>query len=145
MSNYKINIETVYPDVAIKKQQIKHLVNTVLAKEAVAKAEINIIFVDDKYITRLNQEFLNKDTTTDVICFNLDVENDTQKEGEVYANIEQIIRQAGDFSVPFKDELYRVVIHGLLHLIGYNDQTIEQKQIMTEKEDYYLVVLECNF
>lgn len=142
MSNYRINIENIYPGINVKKKQIKDLAQIVLSKEGISKAEINIILVDDEYIIRLNQEYLNKNRTTDVLSFSLVDEKDAQLEGEVYANIEQIIRQAVDYRVAFNEELSRIIIHGLLHLIGFNDQADEEKQIMTQKEDQYLAILQ---
>jgi probable rRNA maturation factor len=141
MSNYRINIENIYPALKVKKRQIKDIAQTVLSKEGISEAEINIILVDDNYIIRLNHEFLNKEKTTDVISFNLTDNRDRQLVGEIYANVEQIIRQAGDYHVPFNKELSRIIIHGLLHLIGFDDHTDEEKQIMTEKEDHYLAIL----
>jgi probable rRNA maturation factor len=142
MSNYRINIESIYLGIKVKKRQIKDLAQIVLTNEGIAKAKINIILVDDEYIIRLNQQFLNKKNTTDVLSFSLVDENDPQLEGEVYANVEQIDRQAGDYHVPFKDELFRMIIHGLLHLIGFDDRTGEEKKIMIEKEDQYLTILQ---
>lgn len=142
MSNYKINIENLYPDVPFKTSTIKYVANIVLAEEGVFRAEITFILVDDEYIKQLNQKFLKKDKTTDVISFNLEDMADAQKEGEVYANVQQIMRQSNDFAVSFKEEFYRVLIHGLLHVIGYTDQTSEDRQTMTEKEDYYLQKIE---
>lgn len=139
--NYRISVDNIYADIKVKKRRIKDLAQIVLAKEGISKAEINIILVDDQYVIRLNQEFLNKDTTTDVLSFILTDETDDQLEGEVYANIEQIIRQADDYHVPFETELTRILIHGLLHLAGFRDETNKDKQIMTEKEDQYLAML----
>ncbi len=139
-----INVENICPNFKLKTRQIKALGERLLFEEGVLKAEINIVFVDDKYIIKLNQEFLDKDTTTDVLSFILTDESDEQLEGEVYANIEQIIRQAEDYHVSSDAELCRVVIHGLLHLIGFNDQADDDKQVMTEKEDYYLANLPTN-
>jgi len=121
MSSYKISIENIGTDVTVEKKRIKDLAKTVLNEEGVSQAETNIILVDDKYITRLNQEFL--------------------LEGEIYANIEQIKRQADYYQVTFIEELYRVLIHGLLHLVGFNDHTVEEKKIMKEKENHYLNVM----
>jgi len=142
MSNYRISVENSYPDIKVKARQIKNLAQQVLLNEGVIKAEINIIFVDDKYIMRLNQDYLNKDTTTDVLSFLLTDEADDQLEGEVYANIEQVIRQAQEYQVPLEDELARIVIHGLLHLIGFDDQVEEEQRVMTEREDQYLTILQ---
>ncbi|UCE05971.1 MAG: rRNA maturation RNase YbeY [bacterium] len=141
MWNYRINVESIYPDVKIELQMIKNLVKTVLSEEGISQAEINIILANDKYIIKLNQDFLNKDITTDVLSFNLEDEPHNQIEGEVYVNIEQIKRQARDFQVTFREELFRILIHGVLHLIGFNDQKDEEKAIMTKKEDNYLASL----
>ena len=141
MSNYRINIENIFAGVKVKKKPIKEFTRYLLAKEGISKAEINIVLVDDEYITRLNQKFLNKDSTTDVLSFSLADESNDQIEGEVYTNINQIMRQAEDYHVTFNEELNRIIIHGVLHLIGFDDLTDEQKKIMTEKEDQYLTIL----
>ncbi len=141
MLNYKISVENICPNIKPQTKQVKALAERVLFEEGILKAEINIVFIDDQYMIKLNQEFLDEDTTTDVLSFNLTDERDKQLEGEVYANIEQTMRQAQDYDVSPEVELSRVVIHGLLHLIGYNDQTQDDKQDMTKKEDHYLVNL----
>ena len=141
MPNYKINIENIVTGVNIRKNQIKDITQIVLSNEGALEAQINIIIVDDKYIIRLNKEYLNKNTTTDVLSFNLSDDGEEELEGEVYANIDQIKRQASDSQVPLKEEIYRIVIHGLLHLLGYDDQTGKQQQIMIQKEDQYLEIL----
>ena len=141
MSNYRINIENIFAGVKVKKKPIKEFTRYLLAKEGISKAEINIVLVDDEYITRLNHKFLNKDSTTDVLSFSLADESNDQIEGEVYTNINQIMRQAEDYHITFNEELNRIIIHGVLHLIGFDDLTDEQKKIMTEKEDQYLTIL----
>ena len=142
MSNYKINIKDVKTKITKKKLKLKSLAKAVLTEEGVAQAEINIIFVDDSYIIKLNQEFLNKNETTDVISFNLEESDSDFLEGEVYANADQIKRQAEEYEVTFQNELHRIVIHGVLHLIGYNDHTPLEKKNMTEKENHYLTLFE---
>ncbi len=141
MSNYTINIENICTGVKVKKERISDLAQTVLSNEGVLAAEISIVIVDDEYIIRLNQEYLNKNTTTDVLSFRLTDDTGDKLEGEVYANIEQITRQASDYHVLMEDEISRIVIHGVLHLLGFDDQTGEQNKIMTEKEDQYLEIL----
>lgn len=138
MSSYKINIENVNTETKSERRELKGLAELVLKEEGVSKAEINIILVDDNYIIRLNQEFLNTGETTDVISFNLEDDTDDPLEGEVYANADQIKRQAEEYSITFQDELYRIVIHGILHLIGYKDQVPSEKKVMRSKENYYL-------
>jgi rRNA maturation RNase YbeY len=141
MSNYKINVERVAAHIKKRKNQIKTLAQTVLSSEGILEAEINIIFVNDDYMLRLNQEYFKKNTTTDVISFNLTDDNSDGLDGEIYANVEQINRQASEFHVSTEEEIFRIVIHGLLHLLGFDDQTKAQKQIMTEKEDQYITLI----
>jgi rRNA maturation RNase YbeY len=95
--------------------------------------------VNNKYIVNLNKRFFNKDNTTDVISFNLS-EKGIEIEGEVYINIDIINSQAEYYSVSFEEEMKRLVIHGLLHLVGYKDDRKNQKKEIREKEDYYLTI-----
>ena len=142
MSSYKIKIESILDSQKFKKRLLKQAAELVLSAEHVAGAEITIILVDDEYIKRLNKDFLSQNDTTDVISFHLDdIQSKDFLEGEVYANLDQIERQALDYSVSFSNELVRIVIHGILHLIGYDDQTLSDKETMTMKEDYYLSIL----
>ena len=139
MFSYQINLECTLNDFLFDEDRINKIVKLILAKENVNQALVNIVLVGDKLIIALNKEYLKKDTTTDVISFIL--ENDSKKgglEGEVYANLEQIQRQAKDYNVTWQNELFRVIIHGVLHLVGYDDQTLEDKKQMTDKEDHYL-------
>ncbi|HEX9975049.1 MAG TPA: rRNA maturation RNase YbeY [bacterium] len=142
MPSYKINVETILPSQKPKKGLLKQAAELVLSAEQVAGAEITIILVEDEYIKKLNRDFLNQNDTTDVISFHLDdLQNRDFFEGEVYANVDQIERQALDYGVSFSNELVRIVIHGLLHLVGYDDQTFTDKETMTMKEDSYLSIL----
>ena len=85
---------------------------------------------------------MNKKTTTDVISFVLERDDKVMSlEGEVYANLAQIKRQAIEYEVSFKNELFRIVIHGILHLIGYDDQQISEKEEMTKQENYFLSLI----
>ena len=142
MPSYKINVETILHSQKLKKRLLKKAAELVLSAEQVAGAEITIILVEDEYIKKLNRDFLNQNDTTDVISFHLDdLQNRDFFEGEVYANVDQIERQALDYGVSFSNELVRIVIHGLLHLVGYDDQTFTDKETMTMKEDSYLSIL----
>ncbi|MCI0493952.1 rRNA maturation RNase YbeY [candidate division KSB1 bacterium] len=142
MSSYKIKIESILDSQKFKKRPLKQAAELVLSAEQVAGAEITIILVDDEYIKKLNKDFLSQNDTTDVISFHLDdIQSKDFLEGEVYANLDQIERQALDYSVSFSNELVRIVIHGILHLIGYDDQTLSDKETMTMKEDHYLSIL----
>ena len=106
-------------------------------EEKVSFDELRYIFCTDEYLLSLNKEFLNHDTYTDILTFTLSGKNQPVK-SEIYISVERILENASTIKIPFLDELYRVMIHGVLHLCGYSDHTSELKKEMTFKEDYYL-------
>lgn len=98
--------------------------------------DINIIFCSDNYILDINQKYLQHDYFTDIITFNY---NDGDKlSGDLFISVDTIKENAIEYDTVFHDELNRVMVHGLLHLIGYDDQTEEDIKLMREKENYYL-------
>jgi rRNA maturation RNase YbeY len=97
-----------------------------------------VVFTDDKVITKLNKEFLKHHYTTDVLSFGLSDESESKLEGEVYVNVQQAKRQASEFGVSLLNEVGRLVVHGTLHLLGYNDDTPKKKSRMTKRENFYL-------
>jgi len=98
--------------------------------------EINYIFCDDDYLHKLNVEFLNHDTLTDIISFDYSVGKIIQ--GDIFISVERVKENASDFEVPFLEELHRVIIHGVLHYCGYKDKTPKDALLMREKENFYL-------
>jgi len=101
--------------------------------------EINFIFCDDAYLHKLNVDFLQHDTLTDVISF----DNTIGKliSGDIYISIERVADNAKDYNVSFDKELHRVMIHGVLHYIGFKDKTVSEKKQMTAAEDEALSLL----
>ncbi|MFU8812035.1 MAG: rRNA maturation RNase YbeY [Balneolaceae bacterium] len=100
---------------------------------------VEVIFVDEKEIVRLNKSYLNRDYVTDIISFRYDDDpKNNAIEGSLYCCAPRIAEQASEQSVPVQAEFARIVIHGLLHLIGYDDEQPDQKNTMTELEDRYL-------
>lgn len=99
--------------------------------------DIRIIFVDDAAILNLNQEFLYQTDLTDVISFNLS-ESDVFLEGEVYVCLTQAERQAPEYGIDFENETCRLIIHGVLHLLGYSDETESERHQMHLLENRYL-------
>ncbi len=99
--------------------------------------EINYIFCDDNYLLKLNQDYLDHDTLTDIISFDYSVGKELH--GDIYISIERVLENAKDFKVQEKDEIDRVMIHGILHYCGYKDKTDDEKSIMRSKEDFYLL------
>jgi rRNA maturation RNase YbeY len=116
-----------------KDEQIEQWISKVIASEDRREGEINYIFCDDRYLHKLNVEFLKHDTLTDIISF----DNSVGKElhGDIFISIERVAENAEDFNVLFEDELRRVMVHGVLHYCGYKDKTEEEQAQMTAKEN----------
>lgn len=100
--------------------------------------ELQYIFCDDGYLHSINTSFLDHDTYTDIITFPSFENSVDIISGEIYISIERVEENAKKYGHSFYQELSRVLVHGLLHLLGYKDETNEQKQIMRQREDYYL-------
>ena len=98
--------------------------------------DVNIIFCSDNYILDVNMRYLQHDYFTDIITFDY-CEGKTLS-GDLFISIDSVRENAIEYGVEFDDELHRVMVHGLLHLIGYDDHTPEEEKIIHEKEDYYL-------
>jgi rRNA maturation RNase YbeY len=99
---------------------------------------INYIFCNDSYLLKINQDYLNHDTYTDIITFDYS-END-QINGDLFISLERIKENSNDLNINYLDELERVCIHGILHLCGYPDKKKEEALIMRQKEDFYLTL-----
>lgn len=134
----QIEILSNYPDVRIKEKPAKELVSHVLKDEHLPAREINVILVDDDYLKQLHRDFLHNDTYTDVITFELSEPHMIEVEGEIYISVDRAKIHAREYQVSFREEIGRLIIHGMLHLKGYDDQTEEERERMREKEDFYL-------
>lgn len=102
--------------------------------------DINIIFCSDNYILDINQRFLSHDYFTDIITFDY-CEGD-KLSGDLFISIDSVNENSIQYGTEFNDELNRVMVHGVLHLIGYDDHTKAQQKQMRQKEDYYLSLRE---
>lgn len=100
--------------------------------------EINFIFSDDNYILKINQDFLSHDYFTDIITFNYN--ESTRLSGDIFISIDTVKRNAEKFSVNFENELLRVMIHGILHLIGFDDKSKSDSEVMRKEEDNCLEI-----
>ena len=109
---------------------------SIISQEGYSEVEVSVVFCDDKYLFKLNVEFLNHDTLTDVIGFNYSLSNEIH--GEIYISIDRVEDNAVEFSQAFETELLRVMAHGVLHFCGYNDKTDLESSLMRAKEDFYL-------
>ncbi len=97
---------------------------------------ISIVFCSDNYILDINQRFLQHDYFTDIITFDY-CEGD-RLSGDLFISVDSVRENSIEYGTEFSDELNRVIVHGLLHLVGYDDHTPEQTAVMREKEDFYL-------
>ena len=105
--------------------------------ENVRVGELNFIFCSDQYLRKINKQYLNHKTLTDVITFDSS-EEPTVIEGDIFISIERVQSNAKELSQTEDEELHRVIIHGVLHLLGYTDKTKSGQILMRKKEDAYL-------
>jgi len=116
---------------------LKGFLARMIRTEGFRIAHINYIFCDDPFLLQLNQEFLQHNTYTDIITFD-NSEDPEVIEGDIFISVERIRENASKFDIPFEEELRRVIIHGVLHLLGYSDKSSDDKIAMRGKEDAYL-------
>ncbi len=135
MINY--NYETDF--VLSNEAELTIWLTNVIITENYKLEEINYIFCDDDYLHKLNVEFLNHDTLTDVISFDYTIGKLIS--GDIFISIERVKDNALDFDTDFLNELHRVMVHGVLHYCGYKDKTNDDEQLMRIKEDHYLKTL----
>jgi len=112
----------------------------VMETEGFIPGEIHYVFCDDTYLLSINEQYLDHHDFTDIITFSLS-ENASVIRGEIFISIDRVKENALINSVDFGKELARVIVHGVLHLVGYDDHTVEEKSIMRSKEDYYINLL----
>ncbi|WP_297706566.1 rRNA maturation RNase YbeY [uncultured Eudoraea sp.] len=108
-------------------------INTIVVSENVHLGDLSYIFCSDEYLIKLNQKYLGHDTYTDIVTFNYSEEDVIS--GEIYISVDRVKENAVKFKEDFKRELRRVMAHGVLHLLGYNDKSKKEKEEMRTKED----------
>ena len=119
-------------------EKLKHKawLNEVAKQEGKKILELSYVFCSDNYLLQINQEYLNHDTLTDIVTFD-NSENPKKIEGDIFISIDRV-KENGEKLGTSETELERVMVHGLLHLLGYKDKKKEDKEVMTEKEDFYI-------
>ncbi len=132
MINFNSNIDFKLKN----KIKLKKWINNVIEKEGKKLKFVNFMFCDDKEMVEKNINYLNHMTYTDILTFDYTENNIIS--GDIIISIDRIKENAKTYNVTFKKELTRVIIHGILHLIGYKDKSKKEKKIMREKEDFYL-------
>lgn len=114
-------------------------IHKVVSNEGYILGDISVIFVSDEYLLEMNNQYLEHDYFTDIITF--DYTEEKNLSGDLFISIDTVLSNSQDFKVPFINELHRVIIHGILHLMGYDDKTPEDKHIMQRMENESLEVL----
>jgi len=109
---------------------------SIMSQEHYTEGEVSIVFCDDDFLHKLNVEFLNHDTLTDVISFDYSVRKEVH--GEIFISVERVRENAKEFNQSFDAELARVMAHGVLHYCGYKDKSKTEATIMRSKEEFYL-------
>jgi probable rRNA maturation factor len=112
--------------------------SAVIVSENKTEGEINYIFCDDEYLHKINVEYLDHDTLTDVISFDYTMGNEIS--GDVFVSVERVLDNSKDFNTSFDEELKRVLVHGVLHYCGYKDKSDVDEALMRSKEDEKLTM-----
>ena len=134
----RVEVFNAHPHRRLGRDETIRLARGVLKGEGCLQAEIAIVFVDDTHMVKMNSTYLHHRYPTDVLSFSLGDEGTRSVEGEVYVNVDQAKRQALEYRVSSAHEVRRLVIHGLLHLLAYDDRNARRKKRMTKTEDLYL-------
>ena len=114
-------------------EQYEDWISRIIESEGFDVGEINYIFCDDEYLHKINVEYLDHNTLTDIISFDYTVGNLIQ--GDIFVSVERVQDNANDFNVSFEEELKRVLSHGVLHYCGYKDKSPEDEALMRSKEE----------
>lgn len=139
-----INLQTENVKFTLKnKTLLKQWIKEVIEKKKRKAGEITFVFCNDNYLLNINKQYLNHDTFTDIITFDYSKEDSKQPiSGDIFISIERVKENALKYSKTFENELHRVIIHGVLHLLGYTDKTKIAKEEMTKQENLCLKIFE---
>ena len=131
MINFNIELEGFR---LTERNRKKELLKSIIREHGFKPGELNYIFVSDEELLKINMEYLNHPTYTDIITFD-NSESDKQIEGDIFISIDRVKDNADKFKTSFERELIRVMAHGVLHLAGYKDKKPEEAQAMREAEE----------
>ena len=138
----KTNMETDPKYNTVNNKIISDLVLHLFNSKDIDEADISFIFGDDDLLNKLKKEFFNLDHLTDVIAFRLNDDKEKNIEGEIYISIPRAKENAIKFKEPLNRELGRLIIHGCLHLLGFKDESNNEKIEMRDQEDHYLDIMD---
>ena len=131
-----IDFQYIENDKLSNTEDLNLWINNVIKEEEMIIGELVYVLCNDEYLLKKNIQFLNHNTLTDVITF--DYSDDNIISGDILISTERVVENAKIFNVNYLTELHRVMVHGLLHLLGYKDKIEKDANTMREKENYYL-------
>lgn len=141
MSVHYFNEDIAFPK--IKKRISSGWIKQVISIEGKRVGDISFIFCSDEYLLDVNRKYLNHDYYTDIITF--DNGEGIVINGDIFISVDRVKENSKVFETSFDDEVHRILIHGVLHLLGYKDKTKKDKLLMTEKEDLYLKLFNASY
>jgi rRNA maturation RNase YbeY len=121
------------------KRKTRLWIKSAIKSEGFTAGDMNYIFCSDTYLNELNVKHLNHDTYTDIISFDLS-EDEEIIQGDIFISTDRARENSRKYKTSLQSEIRRLIIHGTLHLCGYHDKSAEEKQLMREREDYYLTL-----
>lgn len=132
-----VTIEQAHPDLHVDERVLRRLIRHIVAGETSTLGTLNVVLTGHDTVLALNRQYLGHDYTTDVLSFDL---SDTPDciDGEVYVDLDTAMQRHDEFEASFEEEVFRYVVHGVLHLVGYSDETSAEKALMRRLEDRYL-------
>jgi rRNA maturation RNase YbeY len=124
------------------KRKIVNWIKRIVSRYGKSAGEITIIFTSDNYILEINNQYLNHNYFTDIITF--DYSTESIIEGDIFISVDMVLSNSKEFHTSFDEEILRVIIHGVLHLIGFKDKNAKEKLEMRRNEDLALTIFEAN-
>jgi len=134
-----VQVTNHHPAMRFSLSETQRAVAGVLTGERKNRMAVSVVLVDSRFIRRINRKFLGHDVVTDVISFPL--QDDVGVDAELYVNLDRAKRQAKEYGESFHAEVLRLIIHGTLHLLGYDDNNKKNRERMRRREDFYLARL----
>ena len=125
-------------ELPVQESVLQKLLQVIEQEESIRFRQVELVYVDEQGIVEINQEYLDRDYVTDIISFSYHEAQKDSIEGTLYCCAPRIAAQSEEVESDVKEEFYRIFIHGLLHLAGYDDSTADEKEAMTKLENHYL-------
>jgi len=139
-----VRLTNLHPDFYLLRPAVERLTQFVASQEKIACRKIQIIVTDDAMLNHLKRQFFNEDVLTDTISFSYH-ETDQPVEGEIYLSLDRIRENAAHYHTPFAREIVTVIVHSLLHLMGYDDATLSDRKRMFALQNFYVQQIDvCN-